>query len=252
MSDKPFVLPPLPSRPSYHWLEGQLLHWQERIARRRAGALPGGKRVGFAVAAWTVRRFLRSGRKFPLLYRFWYALGWVVLSAVPAGRETSSSIVLRRAFKRGVAPDPSYRGDYVAFNVLTVLVALCVAYFVIEPVGEGAYILTTYQHNKYTDVTVTSHYRDFTQPHLFAVHGYETLKDGEQRELFFEIKPSFWFQDYNSEFVFGKISDNAVCNIDAYGTLLRIPLAFRYLSKDSLYALNPWIVDVRCKTPTLK
>jgi hypothetical protein len=245
-ADKPFVLPPLPPRPAYHWLEAQLHLWQQAITRRRAVA-SSGKRFGYAILNRIVGRFLRSGRKFPLLYRLWYWLGWVILSGVPKGRETSTSIILRRAFQRGVTPVTTYRGDYVAFNLLTALALLWGVYFSFNAVVESAYILLTYQHNKYTNVTITHAYPDRNLPHVFDVHGYTTQSDGTEEQLFFEIGPNFWFQEYIPESVFGKIGDHSVCDIDAYGILRRIPLGFRYLSKDSLYVLNPWIVDVRCR-----
>jgi hypothetical protein len=223
-----------------------------------------------------------------MLYRLWYALGWIVLRALPIGRQTSASIVLRRAFeqdvphtpywkevgqafgrmvlrvlpkrwvsialqqafKRGVTPAIPYRGDYLAVNFLTALVLFCVAYFIYEPVGEGAYILLTYQHNKYT-VMVTSHFPDRSAPHQFGVYGYRMLVNGEKRDIFMEIGPSFWFQEYNPENIFAKVRDNTLCEFDGYGFPFRLPLAIRYLSKDSLWALNPWIVDVRCKDPVI-
>ena len=134
-------------------------------------------------------------------------------------------------------------------NFLTAIGILLIAFMSLGPVLESSYILATYRHNKYTGVTVTSHYRDFTSPHQFAVHGKKISPDGQEEELFFEIGPSFWFAEYNPEFLFGKLTDGAVCDLDAYGTLLRIPLALRYLSEGSLYALNPWIVGVRCHMP---
>lgn len=232
-------------RPSYHWFEAQLLLWQQEIARRRTLPRSFIGRCGYAMLNRIVARWVRSGRKYPLIFRIWDLLGRIVISR-QSGPATARSILLQRLFKRPQTTDTAYHGGYVTLNAITALAMLWAAWMACGTVVESAYILLTYQHNKYTNITVTSHNPNFTSPHLFAVYGYKKLPDGSQEEVFLEIGPSFWFQEYNPEFLFGKISDNAICSFDAYGVLLRIPLGLRYLSKDSLYALNPWIVGVRC------
>lgn len=240
---KTFVLPPLPARQTYHWLEAQLLLWQKSLTQRQSDSRLL-VRWGYAILNRLVARLLRSGRKFPMFYRLWSFIGRLILGFLPK-KPTAAGFLLDRMFQRN--RDTAYHGSYVAFNFLFAALMFWLILLISQPVGESAYILLSYRHNKYTDVIVTSHYPDRLAPHVFAVHGYQIMADGKQEELFAEIGPSYWFQEYNSEIIFGKIRDNATCDFDAYGYFVRIPLALRYLSKDSLYALNPWIVDVRCK-----
>jgi hypothetical protein len=246
--DKPFVLPPLPPRPSYHWLEAQFLQWQRQVKQKRIVA-SGGNRIILAFIDWALGRFVRSGRKFPLLFKIWYFLGHLVVRSMRKERETALSVITRRTFERDPTPLTQYHGTYVITNFLTAVGLLWLFLISFTSIVEVAYIGITYQHNKYTNVLVKHAYPDRSYPHVFAIHGDEILPNGEKKELFAEIGPSFLFQDYIPENVFNQITENSLCDFDAYGTLLRWPLAFRYFSKDSLWALNPWIVGARCKTP---
>lgn len=247
-----YVLPPLKPRPSYHWLEANLLKWREGVERNRIASKSIFGRFGYGITHCFLNRELRSGRKTPWLLRLWYLIGGTILHAFPQDkRQVGMARILSRAIERNDPATKAFAGSYVATNFVTGLMVLFVGLMALPYVIESAYIITTYRHLKYQNVTITSHYRDFDiGAHIFAVHG--LINDQPNDELYILIGPSFWFQEYNPENIFGKISDGAVCDFSAYGTLIRMPLGLRYLSGGSLYALNPWAVNATCHMPNQK
>lgn len=227
------------------WVESRLDRLLLRVALE---PLPWWK----AGLRWAVRQTIRFtlhlGRTFPYVYYPWYWLGNLVRGYLDHRRhETAKSIFARRLFSLRKAPAGTFRTSYMIVNWLTMAFALTL----VDDAIDGVYAYTTYPFGTYHDVVVTEAYRNITDQSTFAVHGYQTLENGEKHELYFELGPNIWFMQFYVEFQFGQIPKLGLCTFHTYGISLRIPRRLRLLSAGSLYALNPWIVNLECQAPNI-
>lgn len=187
---------------------------------------------------------LHFGRTFPYLWRPWVWGGTVVISRLDKRRhETAKTIFLRRLFSLRRNADERFHPIYAAWNWLF---ALALLWFLPAVVGNAMYAYLTYPFGEYRDVVVTQAYRNITNEHTYAVHGYQIDPDGTKEELYFEIGANVWFWQLYPEFTFGRIPVLGRCTFQTYGISLR-------LLKDtsSFYVLNPWIVSAKCTPPTV-
>lgn len=105
----------------------------------------------------------------------------------------------------------------------------------------------------YENVVVTQSYRNISEHNTFAIHGQIAKPSGDIEDVYLTLGPNVWFWDLYPEFIFGKIPASGRCTFYTYGITLRIPKRLRIFSAGSLYALNPWIVDIKdghCTIPT--
>lgn len=240
---EPFVLPPLPRR------ESRGNSWEQRLdaVLARAVAAPSWPR---AILYWIVRLLakltLRFGRTFPYVYRPWYWLSRDVRRRLDQQRhETVRTVFLRRLFGLDW-PDKRFRISFALVNWLTVILCLPL----VDDLLDGLYAYATYPFGTYHDVVVTQAYRNITENNTYSVHGY-TMVNGEKREYYFELRPNIWFWQFYVEFQFGQIPVLGRCTFDTYGITLRIPKSLRLFAPGSLYALNPYIVNMDCTPPTI-
>jgi hypothetical protein len=202
------------------------------------------------IARWT----LRFGRTFPYIYRPWaFAASWVRQILDRRRHETVKTIFLRRLFSLRRSDDGHFHISYAIVNWLTLFVALT---FVDDAIS-AVYAWGTYPFGTYHDVIVTEAYPrqkvingTLTDANTFAVHGYQVI-NGEKKELYLELGPNIWFFQWTPEYQFGQIPKLGRCTFETYGIMLRWPRRLRLLSAGSLYALNPWIVDMQCVAPDI-
>jgi hypothetical protein len=211
-----------------------------------------------AIARWLVttlaRLTLSFGRTFPLLYRPWYRLSQIVRYMLDQRRhETVKTIFLRRLFSLQRPDDGRFRVSYAVCNWIVAIFLLTL----VPDCLEALYVYSTYPFGTYHDVIVTEAYPKqkvvngvLTDTNTFAVHGYQT-NGNEKRELYFELGPNIWFIKFTPEYTFGQIPKLGRCTFETYGIMLRIPRKLRLLAPGSLYALNPWIVDMQCIAPNI-
>lgn len=241
-----YVLPPLPKHKAPpHGLEQRL---NDFVAR--ANAEPSWPR---ALAVWFIRRIahltLRFGRGFPYVFYPWIGISigasWVIDQWVR--RETGRTIFLRRLFSLRKTEDNRFRLSYMAVNWIVFLFLLTL----MDNATEGIYAYATYPFGTYRDVVVTQAYRNITEHNTYSIHGYQIGENGEQIERYFEIAPNLWFWEFYPEFTFGQVPVLGLCTFDTYGWSIRWPRRLRLFSPGSLYALNPYIVNMHCRPPTI-
>lgn len=190
---------------------------------------------------------LHFGKTFPYAYRPWYWLSWLARRRLDrVKRDTTRTMFLRRLFSLDWPVERRFRVSFVLVNWLTMIVCLPL----VDDVLDGAYAYATYPFGTYRNVVVTQAYRNITENNTYSVHGY-TMVNGEKREYYFELRPNIWFWQFYVEFQFGQIPVLGLCTFETYGITVRIPRSLRLFAPGSLYALNPYIVNMDCKPPTI-
>ena len=250
---KPFVLPPL-DRP-HVTSKGP---WERSLDGFLMRAVLEPRPWWLAIGTWMLRILARLtlhfGRTFPYIVRPWYALAFVMrrwwLDRVQF--HTVRTMFARRLFgiqwKAG-----TFRPIYAIVNWIAFLAFL---WYVPLLAIEGIYVYGTYPFGTYENFVVTQAYAStsasfFTDQKVYAVHGYITMSDGERREYYFELGSNLWFMQLYPEYIFGRVIVNGRCTVHTYGIPLRIPRGLSLLAAGSIWALNPWIVDVHCVSPTV-
>ena len=211
-----------------------------------------------AICHWLIRKLaqltLYFGRRFPYILRPWYALAWTLRKAWldRVHFHTSKTMFARRLF--GIQwREGQFRPSYAIANWIVFVVFL---WYVPLTVLEGLYVYGTYPFGTYHDFIVTQAYPSaaasyVTDQKIYAVHGYVLADNSERREYYLELGPNIWFMELYPEYIYGKVTVNGRCTFHTYGIPLRIPRGLRLLAAGSIWALNPWIVDVHCTPPTV-